>query len=586
MNGCTPSAPCHTPGCLCDPGDWDDQTGTGEAEQTPPLDLYAEMAAVADTPDDQRPSHARDLIRRISGLPAEDRQTWRDAIRAVVPGITKADFDSIVREERRAQKEKAKEAAREARVQQAAAVRAAAEAEGELLPDPADPMAVARTLAKRITATDGAPHLTWWRGDFYQWTGARWAMQQDSAVMQWLYRQTENAIYDAGREYKRWAPTSGKVGNLREALGVGLLARSWEADDEKCIAVANGIVDTGRGRALLPHTPRRFNLASLPFDYDHRAQCPQWVTFLGQILPEDKEAQQFLQEWFGYVISGRTDLQKMADLYGPRRCGKGTIARVLEALLGPEAVAAPSLPSLAGNFGEQPLIGKSLAVMSDVNWGTRDVAEAVEVLKKISGEDSRDVNRKNREAWHGKLGVRFMILGNDMPKFTDASGALAGRMIHIPFRTSFFGREDPKLTGKLMDELPGILNWSLDGLERLNTRGRFKPPTSSADAEDEIMRLTSPVFGFISDRAVITPNAGPVLLDDLYAVYKEWCGQEEGRERISTKEVFSRDLRSVGNGAIVVKREKLGGVRARRVYGLREQEAGYFTPKTRWAAGI
>jgi putative DNA primase/helicase len=79
------------------------------------------------------------------------------------------------------------------------------------------------------------------------------------------------------------------------------------------------------------------------------------------------------------------------------------------------------MPSLVGTFGEQPLIGKTLATFSDISWGFRDIAEAVEVMKKISGNDARDVNRKNRTVWHGKLGVRFLIMGNDMPRFTDAS---------------------------------------------------------------------------------------------------------------------------------------------------------------------
>jgi phage/plasmid-associated DNA primase len=34
-----------------------------------------------------------------------------------------------------------------------------------------------------------------------------------------------------------------------------------------------------------------------------------------------------LQEWFGYILSGRTDLQKILLLIGPRRSGKGTTSR-------------------------------------------------------------------------------------------------------------------------------------------------------------------------------------------------------------------------------------------------------------------
>ncbi|MFI6763317.1 phage/plasmid primase, P4 family [Micromonospora sp. NPDC050417] len=551
----------------------------------PPGDLYTEIAAIADAPAEQQAAVARELIRRVAALDATTRQDWRDAIRQVVPAISRGDFEVIVREERRAQAHAAKEAARQRRQQELADQLAAAEQAGALMPSPSDPMAVARVLVTRLPATDGVPHLIWWRGDFYEWNTAHWVAQKDAAINRWLYLHTENARYDAGDEVKRWQPNIGKIANLRDALGSAILARPWDEDDDRGIVVTNGVLKLEQ-RHLAPHTPKRFNLTSLPFAYDPDATCTGWEKFLNQVLPDDQEAQEFLGEWFGYVVSGRTDLQKIASLFGARRSGKGTIARILEALLGPEATAAPSLTSLLGTFGEQPLIGKSLAVLSDVNWGIRDIGEAVEIVKKISGEDSRDVHRKNREAWHGKLGVRFMFLGNDMPKFTDASGALAGRMIHVKFGVSFYGKEDPGLTDRLMEELPGILNWALDGLDRLTKRGHFTPPASSRDSEREIMRLTSPVYGFIEDRAIETPEAEAVLLDDLFTVYRDWCAEEEGRDRVSTKAIFARDLRSVGNGSIQVRREQIDGVRAQRVYGLAPQEPNGFKPRNRWLAGI
>lgn len=554
-----------------------------DSDSDAPLDLFTEVAAVSDAPDDERTGRARDLIRRISGLPAGHLQEWRDAIRQIVPSITKSDFDAIVREEKKARKIKAREHAATENRSRLEARRATTG--GILLASPHDPMPVARALTAQLPTTSGVPHLRWWRGDFYQWDGARWVAQQDAAIAKWLYTETENAVCELDGDIVRWSPTAAKIATLMDALGKAVVARRWEDDDVRCIAVRNGVLDLlpeGQ-RQLLPHDPRRFNLSALPFDYDPDAECPRWCAFLHEVLPSDEEAHGFLGEWFGYVVSGRTDLQKIAHLYGAKRSGKGTIARVLEALLGPTSVSSPTLRSLIGNFGEAPLIGKSLAVLSDINWAMRDISDAVEVLKAISGEDSRDVDRKNRDAWHGTLGVRFMILGNDEPKFTDASGALAGRMIHLKFSTSFYGREDPNLTRDLLTELPGILNWSLDGLDRLNMRGRFKPPASSKAAEREILRGTSPVYGFIEDRAVIAKNADAVPLDDVYAAYREWCDQQ-GRDRFLTRDVFSRNLRSIGNGSIEVQRQMVKGTRDQWVHGLAAQYPGALTSRNRWLA--
>ena len=119
-------------------------------------------------------------------------------------------------------------------------------------------------------------------------------------------------------------------------------------------------------RELLKLTPRFFNRVAVPFEYESAAPEPiRWLKFLDQLWPDDPESIAALQEFFGYVLSGRTDLHKIMLLIGPTRSGKGTIARVLERLLGKGNVAGPTLASLGTNFGLSPLLGKPLAVVSD-----------------------------------------------------------------------------------------------------------------------------------------------------------------------------------------------------------------------------
>jgi hypothetical protein len=88
--------------------------------------------------------------------------------------------------------------------------------------------------------------------------------------------------------------------------------------------------------------------------------------------------------------------------------------------------------------------------------------------------------------------VRFLMMSNDTPTFSDRSGALGGRMIYLKFDQSFYGREDVSLTDKLLHELPGILNWALDGLERLDGRGRFTEPASGQAEAEAVRRLSDP----------------------------------------------------------------------------------------------
>jgi len=232
---------------------------------------------------------------------------------------------------------------------------------------------------------------------------------------------------------------------------------------------------------------------------------------------------------------------------GPRRSGKGTIGRVLRALLGKNNVVGPTFSSFAQNFGLQPLIGKLLAIISDARLsGRTDQAVVVERLLSISGEDNITIDRKYQKSWTGKLSVRLMIMTNELPKLTDSSSALAGRYIILTLKNSFYGEEDHTLTAQLLEELPQILNWAIKGWKRLQNRGHFIQPQSSIKITREIENLSSPIKAFIQDRCKIDQNL-TVLIDDLFKDWRKWCN-DKGYENKSNVQLFGRDLHAAMPG--------------------------------------
>jgi putative DNA primase/helicase len=291
----------------------------------------------------------------------------------------------------------------------------------------------------------------------------------------------------------------------------------------------------------LPPTPLFFTTCALDFDPDPSAVEPMaWHRFLHQLFDGDLEALELLQEWFGYCLTGDTSQQKMLLIVGPRRSGKGTIARVLAKLIGAGNVCGPTTSSLAGPFGLQPLIGKSLAIVSDARFHGENIATVVERLLCISGEDTLTVDRKNIGSITLKLPTRFTFLTNEFPRFNDSSGALAGRFIILRLTESFYGKEDPELTDRLFSELPGILNWAIAGWRRLHERGHFVMPPSSLEVVQEIEDLSSPVAAFVRERCEIGPDHR-VVIDSLYEAWSHWC-EGEGRQAVKTKQLFCRDL--------------------------------------------
>jgi putative DNA primase/helicase len=440
-------------------------------------------------------------------------------------------------------------------------------------------MAVARVLEQEFYIDSaGRSTLRHWRGGWWEWMRARWIEVELQTMAASAYAFTEHAVYASGDELVPWSPSRRKIGDLLDALAAvvhlraGVSMPCWLDDrayDGVLVSVENGLLDV-RERTLLQHTPVFFNATAVPFAYIPSSPVPRrWLGFLDAIWPGDLASKAALAEWFGYIGSGRLDLQKILLLVGPTRAGKGVIARLLSELVGVENVAGPTLSSLNGDFGLAPLLGKTLAVVSDARLTGRNANVVVERLLSISGEDNLTVNRKYRQQWTGRLPTRLMICSNELPQLGDASMAIAGRFVPLLLSRSWLHREDRGLEPALQDELPGVLNWSLDGLERLSGNGRFTESPGAGEAIVALQDLASPVAAFVRDRCV-RDGSHEVTVDELYLAWRGWA-DDNGHVR-STKQVFGRDLRAAVPGLRVIQHGPIGGDRFRVYAGIALRE--------------
>ncbi len=319
-------------------------------------------------------------------------------------------------------------------------------------------------------------------------------------------------------------------------------------------------------------TPALFTSSALEFSWVDADKCPRparWLQFLEELWGGDAESIEALQMWFGYVLTADTSLQKMLGLFGPRRSGKGTILRVLQALVGKGNVVSPTLSSLALNFGLWPLIGKTLAIISDARLSGRvDAAVVVERILSITGEDTQTIDRKNLPHVTCRLPTRFMLVSNELPRLTDASGALLSRMIVLRLTRSWYGTEDIHLEQKLAAELPGILWWAIEGWQSLRARGRLLQPASAGEMLEDWEDLASPVQAFVRDRCELGPERH-VGRRELYDAFVGWC-EENGRKHPPDQAGFGRDLHAALPGLRTTQNRREG----RRYVGVDLQQEG------------
>jgi putative DNA primase/helicase len=405
-----------------------------------------------------------------------------------------------------------------------------------------DPLVLRSDAPTFVARAFGEAHGdTWhWRGDFYQWSGAWWRPLSDDDLKARLYTWLERAKVRVGDDDKtrHYRPDNGKIAKVIDALaGVRHLADAREApfftdprtedpSPADLLPFRNGVLDL-RTFELRDADPRLFALHRVDGDYDPAAQAPTWDRFLHEVFADDKEAACIaaVNEFLGYVLTPDTSQQKALMLVGQRRSGKGTIARVLRALVGPDRYAGPTVAAFSNEFGLQQIIDKSVAVIADARTGKRaDPHVLVERILSITGEDALGVNRKYKSHWQGMIPARLVYVSNELPRFIDASAAVVSRFIVVPFRRSFLGKEDPDLTRKLLAELPGIVNRALEGLKRMRARGRFDQPETGAEIIAELERNADPVRTFVEDECTL--GAGyEVRTEVLYNAYSEWAGQ-------------------------------------------------------------
>lgn len=362
-----------------------------------------------------------------------------------------------------------------------------------------------------------------YQGQWLRWTGPNWEevhrdlMQSD--IAHWLVERgiepKSQVVSDV--EYHAVSLRARRLGSLP----------AWDGEPlaTNILSCRNGLVDLETGK-LHPHTPRYVNLNAVDYDYDANVGEPTaWMSFLDSIWKDDPECIAVLQRMFGYLLTPNTCMQRMFQLMGPPRSGKGTIGDVISEVMGRENVCSPSLQSITGGFALQPAVGKLLMLLSEARLDGRNTNRAAitDVLLRIVGEDHFTVDRKFKDAWQGVLTTRIVIQTNEPLELSDDTGALLRRLIVLPMTKSFYGKEDLTLRERLRAERGAILKWAMEGWRLLQHEGgMIHQPASGEHVIAATRTAASPLTGFLDEKCDIDADA---TCDKtvFYAAYRSWC---------------------------------------------------------------
>jgi len=424
---------------------------------------------------------------------------------------------------------------------------------GKRVLDPTDPYQTGKRLLEELY-----PNTIRTNDDWLSYSQGAYRDIEDKAVEADLWRELDAAMIHVPQKkgpptLERFKPNRNKVGEIYAAMASiahvpadTMAPPCWLNGDGPdplgLLPFRNGILNVITGELLAP-TPRFFTRNAVDLEYDPSAPEPEmFFEFIEDVLP-DPLARELLRDWMGYLLTPDVSQQKILLMVGPPRAGKGVTQRIIRQLVGVGNTCNPLSSDMgSGGVGAlQTLIGKSVAFMSDARFNRTANSHAItERLLTISGGDPITISRKYKGAWDGQLPTRFVMLTNELPELKDNSPALANRFVPLLFEKSFLGREDPTLADRIIaNELPGILNWALEGCRRLRQRGRFVLPQVSEDAISKICELGSPVASFVRQYCVIDPNKQI----DKRLLFDKWKQhRKENDEHHGSLEQFARDL--------------------------------------------
>lgn len=310
-------------------------------------------------------------------------------------------------------------------------------------------------------------------------------------------------------------------------------ARSEQAvaPDMNLLCLMNGTLDLRTGK-LIEHSPAHNLKCQINCAWDPTEPCHRWDQFLEEIFDGDTDIEakiQLVKEWFGYCLTTDISQHKFLWLVGPGGNGKSVILDVLRQLVGASNVSDAHVERLSDKGVRAELENKLVNISAEMS------AEATisdGYLKSIVAGDFIEAERKYKPSFSFRPYVKMVGATNNLPRLLDLSDGFFRRAILLQLNRKFVeGERDTRLTERLIAELPGILDWAVEGLMSLRKRGNFIIPASSLEALNQYRQTADPDRMYFEECLVEDPEGAGLTPETLYSGYRKYCRSFGYREK-------------------------------------------------------
>ena len=293
----------------------------------------------------------------------------------------------------------------------------------------------------------------------HQWRGTHWSRLNGKRP---LHPPTHHWM-DRERFHTRG---DGRINTIVHEAQDYLEVRQW--DSPNLTAFTNGTYEAVSDVLHPGHRQEDRLTFCFPFDRDPNAKCQRFLEFLGETFKNedgaaDQKAILLLRAAIRWTVCPKDRskpfrYERGFDVQGPRGSGKGTLAEVLQALVGGShgAVQLRSCDYSDPNALADG-IGKKIAIDTDAAGYLADV----DTYNKVCSNEPVKTKILYKDIGSARLGIVPWRFYNDKPANSQANDeGMTRRVITFVIRESV-KKKDYGLKEKLISEIAGIYWWAM-----------------------------------------------------------------------------------------------------------------------------
>lgn len=294
--------------------------------------------------------------------------------------------------------------------------------------------------------------------------------------------------------------------------------------DKHLINVKNGVVNL-KTKELYPHHPGYRFTTMCPVEYNPDAKSSRFKKFINEIMMGDTELARYLQTAFGYGITGENREEKIFFMVGCGGNGKSKLMDVVEEVMSDSVGSVPiSALIKSTSVGSPtpelvPLLNKRIAFSSEIK-GDNSLDDST--IKQLTGNKYINIRKMKKEFVKSLVEFKVFVDSNFMPYFKYYDNAIERRVVIIPFKKSFKGKErDNELAEKLSEDKEYVLKWLINGAYRYYNKGLVEPD-SVKEAIGSFKRSSDSIGSFVEDK-ILRQYGKKIKSSELHQKYNRYC---------------------------------------------------------------